>query len=372
MDEADVTDTAGNPTAAWITAGLYDPGAANADDRLELLHWMTQHGATLEQMKAACTAGQLSALVGDLSLRPGPRRSAEEVAAQIGMDVALLGEVRRAAGFPRAEDDAGLTDDDVRMLEQFHLADAFFSREELLRLATVMGSSLRRIADAAGEMFLRDVEAPLRAQGTNVELEIAQANLAGIELAKAATGVFAPMFLAHLELSTRRTRAALGSSDGYDTMPFAVGFVDLSGFTEHSSGLSPAALRDLIVDFEGRANAIVGDHDGRIVKLIGDEVMFSAVDAGAACTIALALTGAAPPGTRARGGIAFGPVIASGGDLYGPIVNLASRIADIAVPGEVLVNIAVMENVPSRTFEPAGRRQLKGFGEPVRLWSLTG
>lgn len=365
-------DEAGDPTAAWTAAGLYDPAAPNAADRLELLHWMTQHGATLAQMQEACAAGQLSSLVGDLSMRPGPRHTLAEVAALIGMDAALVGEVRRAAGFPRTDDEAGLTDDDVRMLELFHLADAFFSREELLRLATVMGSSLRRIADAAGEMFLRDVEAPLKAQGANVELEMAQANLAGIELARAATGVFAPMFLAHLELSTRRTRAALGASEGYDTVPFAVGFVDLSGFTEHSSGLSPAQLRDLIVDFEGRANAIVGDHDGRIVKLIGDEVMFSAVDAAAACTIALALTNAAPAGTRARGGIAYGPVIASGGDLYGPIVNLASRIADIAVPGEVLVNQEVADGVPARSFEPAGRRQLKGFAEPVRLWSHIG
>jgi adenylate cyclase len=70
--------------------------------------------------------------------------------------------------------------------------------------------------------------------------------------------------------------------------------------------------------------------------------------------------------------VAYGPVIASGGDLYGPIVNLASRLADIAVPGEVLVNDAIAGTVTDHAFEPAGRRQLKGFSEPERLWSLTG
>jgi len=370
-----VNETDGTPEqiAAWTAAGLYDPAARNADDRLELLHWISAKGVTIEQMVAGCETGHLSSVVGDLRLRPGPRYTLDEVSALLGMDPNLVGEVRRAAGFPTKDDERqGLTDDDLRMLEQFHLADSFFSREELLRLATVMGSSLRRVADAAGEMFLRDVEAPLKAHGRNIELEVAQANLAGIELARAATAVFAPMFLAHLGLSTRRTREALGTADGYDTVPFAVGFVDLSGFTEHSSGLSTSQLRDLIVDFEGRANAIVGDHDGRIVKLIGDEVMFSAIDPAAACTIALALTAAAPTGTRARGGIGHGQVIASGGDLYGPIVNLASRIADIAIAGEVLVTQAVADGVPARSFEPAGRRQLKGFAEPVRLWSLTG
>jgi adenylate cyclase len=128
----------------------------------------------------------------------------------------------------------------------------------------------------------------------------------------------------------------------------------------------------MIVDFEARANEIVGDHDGRVIKLIGDEVMFSAVHPDAACTIALALTAAAPAGTRARGGVAFGNVISSGGDLYGPIVNLASRIADIAVPGEVLVNDAIALDVVGLAFEPAGRRSLKGFNDPVRVWTLIG
>ncbi len=31
---------------------------------------------------------------------------------------------------------------------------------------------------------------------------------------------------------------------------------------------------------------------------------------------------------------------------------------------------AIASNVPTRNLEPAGRRQLKGFSGPVRLWSL--
>jgi class 3 adenylate cyclase len=357
----------------WSAAGLYDAAASNAAERLELLRWIADHGATLEEMSVACEAGQLSSLVGDLRLRPGRRRTALEVATAVGMEPSLLNDVRRAAGLsPVQFDEAGLVDDDVRMLELFHLADSFFSRGELLRLATVMGSAMRRIADAAGEMFLRDVEAPLKVGDGPHDLEMAKANLAATELARAATGVFAPMFLAHLEISTQRTRAARRNSENYETVPLAVGFVDLSGFTQVSRGLTATALRDLIVDFEARANTVVGDHDGRIVKLIGDEVMFSAIDSSAGCSIALALTAAAPAGTQARGGVAYGPVIASGGDLYGPIVNLASRLADIAVPGEVLVNDAIAGTVTDHAFEPAGRRQLKGFSEPERLWSLTG
>ncbi len=355
----------------WIDAGLVDPASPTADQRLELLEWLTERGATIEQMVRACSDNQLVSLAGDGALRPGPRSTPRELAARVGTDVALVQAVRRASGFPAIGDDAReLTESDQQMFELFEAAAAFFSREEVLRLATVMGSSMRRIADAAGEMFLRDVEGPMKTSAPTREIDIARANLDAIELARASTGVFAPMFLTHIEVSTERTRAARRDSDDYDTVPLAVGFVDLSGFTERSTRLSPRDLRDMVVDFEARANGIVGDHDGRVVKLIGDEVMFSAISADAACSIALALTHAAPDGTTARGGVAYGEVVASGGDLYGPIVNLASRIADIAIPGEVLVNDAIAAAAPDRTFEPAGRRSLKGFGEPVRVWTL--
>jgi adenylate cyclase len=356
----------------WIEAGLLDPSSVGADHRRDLLTWLTEQDIDIDELVDACRHGQLGSIAGDRALRPGPRLTPRELSEQVGVDLQLVHDVRRASGFPAvADDESSLSADDVQVFGVFQSAASFFSRDEVLRLATVMGSSMRRIADAAGEMFLRDVEAPMKSTGPD-ELQLAQANLFAIGLARAATDVFAPMFLTHLEVSIQRLRQARRDSEDYETLPLAIGFVDLSGFTERSGTLSPHELRDLVVDFEMRANGIVGDHDGRVVKLIGDEVMFSALDANAACSIALALTAAAPPGTRARGGVAFGRVVASGGDLYGPVVNLASRIADIAIPGEVLVNEAVAEQGTDWRFEPAGRRSLKGFGEPVRVWTLLG
>jgi adenylate cyclase len=128
-------------------------------------------------------------------------------------------------------------------------------------------------------------------------------------------------------------------------------------------------LLRLVSSFEATAHDLVTTHGGRLVKLIGDEVMFTTVDAGAACAIALALT--SRDEVPARGGLAHGEVVTSGGDLYGPVVNLASRITDQAIVGEVLVSDAIVEAAHDRSFEPAGRRSLKGFSEPVRLWSLS-
>jgi adenylate cyclase len=368
VDEPDVAER----YDAWLVAKLLDPGSAAAPNRIELLTWLTERGMTIAEMVEADRDGQLNSLAGDRALRPGPKLTPSELAETVGIDVSMVHDIRRASGFPAMKDStAGLTSDDVDMFVLFEAAARFFTREEVLRLSTVMGAAMRRVADACGETFLRDVEAPLKERTSTSELDMAKANLAGIELARAATAVFAPMFLGHLEVSTQRTRDARRDSEDYETVPLAVGFVDLSGFTERAGALTPRDLRDLIVDFEMRANGIVGDHDGRVIKLIGDEVMFSAVNADAACAIADALIMAAPPGTHARGGVAYGEVIASGGDLYGSVVNLASRIADIAVPDELLVNEAVVAGASTRQFEHAGRRSLKGFNRPVPVWSLT-
>jgi adenylate cyclase len=353
----------------WIRAGLYDPAEPGASERLELLEWIASHGVTVEQMVAACEIGQLNALVGDLGLRPGARHTVAQTAALSGLTTDEIVRIRRASGFPDvAPDEPVYVDADIEMFKTFALASQFFSETELVHFVRVVGGSLRRIAEAAGEMFLRDVEAGLQ-EGS--ELDRAKANLAAIDLVQAASAIFEPMFRAHLENATQSTRAARRGANDYSAMPLTVGFVDLNGFTARSASLQADELLELVVTFESTAVDLVSGHGGRLVKLIGDEVMFSAVDCAAACTIAAELiTTVTSWGSSARGGLAHGQVITSGGDVYGDVVNLASRIADIAVPGEVLVNEAVTQLVRDRTFEPAGRRQLKGFAEPVRLWSM--
>lgn len=233
-----------------------------------------------------------------------------------------------------------------------------------------MSSWLRRIAEAASEMFLLDVEAGLSPNTT--QIEFASKNLEAMHLARAATAVFGPLFAAHLETATRNSRRAGLVSTDYEMVTLAIGFVDLSGFTSSAAEMPPSELLELVLAFEGAAYDLVGECDGRVVKLIGDEVMFTAVTAPAACDIALGLLArTADGGTRAKGGIAFGPVVAHGGDVYGHTVNLAARIVDTSVPGEVLVEQGVVANAPQQQFLPAGRRMLKGIADPVQLWSIT-
>ena len=58
-----------------------------------------------------------------------------------------------------------------------------------------------------------------------------------------------------------------------------------------------------------------------------------------------------------RGGLALGEMLTRGGDYYGPVVNLASRVADLAVPREILVTAELRDRAGGRsglTFSPPG------------------
>ena len=357
--------------AEWQAAGLYDPTHPGAPGRLELLEWVAEHGVGIDQMVAACANSQLNSLVGDLELRAVPTITLAELATRTGLSVEAVTDLRRATGFPPGRPDEPVaTEREVAMFELFAVAGALFSRDELLHFVRVMASALRRIGEAASEMFLRDVEAPIQEGGRN-ELALAQANLAGVQLVDNVTSVFEPMFRLLLQTTTLQTRRARVGVEDYATTPLTIGFVDLSGFTARSAAATPEELLEMVVAFETAALDLVSEQGGRLIKLIGDEVMFTTITAEEGCAVAIGLLRQAEAwGVRARGGLAHGRVVASGGDVYGTTVNLASRIADTAVPGEVLVDEGVTLAAPGMAFEPAGRRQLKGFAEPVRLWAL--
>lgn len=152
----------------------------------------------------------------------------------------------------------------------------------------------------------------------------------------------------------------------------AVGFIDLVGFTARSLHLTGEELAELVGRFEAIATEVISSHRGRLVKLIGDEVMFVAASAeeGRAIAESLLERFSAEDELTPRGGLDFGPVLARVGNFFGPVVNRASRLEQEAIPGEVLMTPEAAEG-SDRPLDPAGRRQLKGFDEPVTVLSLT-
>jgi adenylate cyclase len=360
-------------TADLETAGLYDPAAPDAPERLALLEHLAERGVSIEAMRRAEAVGSLHSAASDSTVRPGERRTVDQIAAAAGLSVDLLRRVVVAAGVRIPDDD--YRDADEQTFRLFALGAQLFGEEPTLRFTRVMGSALAGIADAAISLFLVSIEDPMLRDGSDLVARaraVESATAALVEIPHVMDG----LFRGHVELAIRRQRASTAYEAGPGAFRLAIGFVDLVGFTSLTQGMAAVALAELIEGFEMTAHEIVSSRGGRVVKHIGDEVMFAAVDPAAAATIALELVHSFDdrPDVTPHAGLAFGAVMGRGGDYYGSVVNLASRVADIAVPDEILVTAEMVDAVGPDSglgFEPAGRRQLKGFEEPVALWSLS-
>jgi len=356
--------------------GLYDPDSPNAEDRLALLRWLEDHGVSLDEMVEAEARSRLTDLLGGRLIRPAERFHLTELATRAGIPVERVKKIRRAVGFAAPESGVGVyTDGDVETLRVFEAAAAFFGDRAALEFTRTLGSALARVAEAALSLFLSNVEAPLMTERPS-ELELAKANLEATKLLNMVPNLMDSLFRVHIEEAIRRSQDARRVTRSYDTAWLAVGFVDLVGFTPLSQRLSVRELAAVVNEFEARAFDVASDNTGRVVKLIGDEVMFVAPTADAGCQIALTIAEscARNGSVRPRGGVAIGDLLTRSGDYYGPIVNLASRIAELAIPHEILVTAQVRtdaQNAGSLIFEPAGRRMLKGFDEPVELFAVT-
>jgi adenylate cyclase len=247
-------------------------------------------------------------------------------------------------------------------------APTAFGVDELLR---VLGTSLARVAEAAVSFFVQTAEPdviPTEADALIVARKIAMATAGALRLGDSMGAVFAH----HLHDAIERQRIAQANVTERSLHRLAIGFVDLVGFTPLALHTTPTALLDLISLFEIKAFEVASANNGRIVKHIGDEVMFVALDAASACTIARDITTAYAEGIEPRGGVAFGEVITRHGDYYGSVVNLASRLAELAVPKEVLVDEDTAASAgPGFSFRPAGHRLLKGFDRPLEVYSLS-
>jgi adenylate cyclase len=300
----------------------------------------------------------------------------DDLAVRAGLTPQRLSRVLRALGL----DQDSCSSEDVLIATAGAATIKLFRDEEAaLRLLRVIGSSIRRVAEASVASYISVVEKPLVDADANV-LDHAKAQAASIDGAYRLAQGFPRLFTRHLRDVIRRGRAARRQTGDYSTARLAVGFVDLVGFSSVSQELSPAGLGDLLDEFEDRSFETIAEHGGQLVKHIGDEIMFVVFEPHSACDIALSLVEAFRQEGSAvtpRGGLATGDLLTREGDYYGVEVNLASRLADIAVPQEILVSadtkrLAEKDDIDEAfAFEPAGRRALKGFANPVEVFSLS-
>lgn len=153
------------------------------------------------------------------------------------------------------------------------------------------------------------------------------------------------------------------------------GFVDIVGFTSRSRSMTGTELAAFVDRFESVASDLIAEHGGRVVKTIGDEVLFVADDPVEAAWLGAELAeqqahdGSFP---KVRVGMAFGEVHNRLGDVLGPVVNMASRLTSAALPGRVMIDPAMADHVKGTSglrVRRMRRVHVKGF-DPVEPWSL--
>jgi adenylate cyclase len=304
------------------------------------------------------------------------RHTREETAVAVGVEPERVDRIWRSAGLPSVGPGIPyFSHADVEVLRAFMLGAELFGEDAVLRFTRVMGTSLSRIAEAALTMAVATLSGPMELAGVD-EATLALATTRAAAALDLVPSVLDALFRHHVEITARRF--TLSRREGaLRTVNLAVGFLDLVGFTERSGGLTEEELASAVADFETLAGEVITAHDARLVKMIGDEVMYVATDPAAAAEIALALRDAVaghPVLAGLRGGLVFGEVVAQDGDYYGREVNLAARVVAAAGPGEILATAGVAYALAASheiTVRAQGERALRGFEHPVALFTVT-
>jgi class 3 adenylate cyclase len=347
----------------------------DAADLERLRERLPQMGATPAEVEEAWRTGSLGPLALELALRgPGEVMTFQEAARRAGLEPQEAARAWRALGFPDPLESSLLVParrvETLRLLSQ--LSRSLLGDEASLQLAHVIGSSTAHLAEAIVDAFRVQVEMPQRAQGrlhSEVVEDYVQIAAAAVPALNAAIGDV----LAHHLVAVGRANWALDEARATVTRERVVGFADLVGYTETSRVLTPAELSQAIGRFEGRVGEIVARYGGRVVKLIGDEVMLVIGDPSQAGELALDLIkelARDPQFPEVRVGLAAGELVSHGGDYYGDVVNLAARLVKAAEPGTALLADSLAEATNLAQGGAPVEVSLKGYGGPVRAWRL--
>lgn len=300
----------------------------------------------------------------------GPRTlSPRGLSERAGLDQDSARRLWRSMGFAITDDDeVALTDQDLAASQRVKRAIdlGIVSFDEVVSIARLTGQVFAQLADNAGAALAR------------IALSHSETDFDGV------VDLLADEILPLLEDQHRYVwrrqlaayvarNAARYDRDGLDDAAVTVGFADISGYTSLSRHTSESGLAGLLELFESVATDAVGAHGGRVVKLIGDAVLFTTPEPTSGSDVALDLLDAWPadqPSVRA--GVATGPVLRRLGDVFGPTVNVASRLTSVAEPGEIRIDEATHGVLAAdrrfRVVEQAPR-DVRGY-EQLKSWTV--
>ncbi|MBC3842599.1 adenylate/guanylate cyclase domain-containing protein [Streptacidiphilus sp. 4-A2] len=298
-----------------------------------------------------------------LILDSGRQYTPFQAARTAGVPMELASRFWRAMGFADLGQSRALTDADVIALRRLAgLVEAGLLSETMaIQVARSTGQTTARLAEWQIDTFLEHLTSASEPGLTRAEVAYPLVELLLPELEQ---------FLVYVwrrQLAAVTGRVVQAAEDvDMQSGRLAVGFADLVGFTRLSRRLEDEELGELVENFEITCADIVAGRGGRLVKTLGDEILYVADEAATAADIGLALVetlGKDDTMPALRVGMAFGAVTTRMGDVFGTTVNLASRLTSIAPKDAVLVDgelAAALER--ESVVAPAGTGGTLGLG----------
>ncbi len=351
---------------------LQAAGIANTRERAGLIEYLAGLGFTADEMVEAERRGRLFGLAGDALLWSGPpihtlRTAADAIGAAL-RDVeygwAMLGLTVADPDTP------ALSEADVDSLATWMAMRKQMGTDAADGFLRVLGATVARLAEAISSM-IRTGQPKLWLGHTGDELTTAQVYGTVAEFVPRVGAMIDAVHRHHL-VSTRTFIEGVvqGPSAG---LVCGVGFADLSGFTALTQRLTPAELSAMLTEFGATVSDVVHADGGRVVKFIGDAVMWVSSNPERLAKAALDLVDhprAREAGLQVRAGLGYGEILAMNGDYFGNAVNLAARLVAAASPGQILAAPQVHDQLPDWPSIAQDPLTLKGFDEPVIAYEL--
>lgn len=315
-----------------------------------------------------------------------------EVSRGAGVSIRSARKFWHALGFPLvSEDDAMFTEADLAALQGVAelVRSGAVDEDFALAMTRALARTMDRLAIWQTQLVAEEIAAERGAdldQAADEAADLAASPEVAKEAALRMTAMVDDLEPLLVYVWRRQLTAAinrgLNDAPGADGLgaPRVIGFADLVNFTAVVRRLTERELATMVQRFEVLATDIVTAHGGRVVKTVGDEVMFLTAEVAPAAAISLDLVEAMsdePLLPDARVGMAQGPVVNRLGDVFGVTVNRASRLTAVAPANGVFVDDALARLLaPLSGFATVRTRQrtLRGIGTvtPSRLVRVTG
>ncbi len=308
-------------------------------------------------------------------LGQSPALSAHEVAERTGIALDDARRLWRALGFPERGQEAAFNDADAEALSALigAVRSELIDFDLAVTLTRAVGQTMARLADWEVSTLVARVD-ELAADPAVDDGRTGSALRLIDEFKDPFEDLIIYVWRRHLAAAVARVEALRANEEDLNTVQLTVGFADIVSFTELSNRIDEDRLGNLVELFESRCSDVVAAQRGRVIKSIGDSVLFVSEDPVRAYDIAegiINVIGRDPRMPDVRLGLASGSVVTRLGDVFGPPVNLAARLTAVARRNRIIIDAATAELLPTEDFEtrPMPARPVRGFGlvEPVTV-----